>query len=211
MEVKIGVSDSPRELVFTSSQTAAEVEELVTSALSKAGSDVLSLSDDKGRRFLVHTAKISYVEIGVSDVRRVGFGIGAGPGCDGQVLVWQDAFGLRTGRMPRFVRQYADLHGVLLQAARDYVGGAAAGATASGDSSRLTSLQLELERERDAAARLKTRLEERLDITLPPSPPVNVSPGRAEPLPAAFVARIRRDLDGDHALYERARELSRGR
>ena len=78
MEVKIGVSDSPRELVFTSSQTAAEVEELVTSALSKAGSDVLSLSDDKGRRFLVHTAKISYVEIGVSDVRRVGFGIGAG-------------------------------------------------------------------------------------------------------------------------------------
>jgi 3-methyl-2-oxobutanoate hydroxymethyltransferase len=47
-------------------------------------------------------------------------GIGAGPQCDGQVLVWQDAFGLRTGRMPRFVRQYADLHGVLLQAAKDY-------------------------------------------------------------------------------------------
>ncbi|GAA4689018.1 3-methyl-2-oxobutanoate hydroxymethyltransferase [Nocardioides nanhaiensis] len=47
-------------------------------------------------------------------------GIGAGAGCDGQVLVWQDAFGLRTGRMPRFVRQYADLHGTLLQAARDY-------------------------------------------------------------------------------------------
>ena len=79
MEVKIGVSDSPRELVFTSSQTAGEVEELVMSALSKAGSDVLSLTDDKGRRFLVHTSKISYVEIGVSDARRVGFGIGAGP------------------------------------------------------------------------------------------------------------------------------------
>lgn len=47
-------------------------------------------------------------------------GIGAGPDCDGQVLVWQDAFGLRTGRMARFVKQYADLHGVLLQAARDY-------------------------------------------------------------------------------------------
>jgi 3-methyl-2-oxobutanoate hydroxymethyltransferase len=47
-------------------------------------------------------------------------GIGAGPDCDGQVLVWQDAFGLRTGRMPRFVKQYADLHSVLLQAARDY-------------------------------------------------------------------------------------------
>ncbi len=47
-------------------------------------------------------------------------GIGAGPDCDGQVLVWQDAFGLRTGKMARFVKQYADLHGVLLQAARDY-------------------------------------------------------------------------------------------
>ena len=47
-------------------------------------------------------------------------GIGAGPDCDGQVLVWQDAFGLRQGRMARFVKQYADLHAVMLQAARDY-------------------------------------------------------------------------------------------
>ena len=42
--------------------------------------------------------------------------------CDGQVLVWQDAFGLRTGRMPRFVKQYADLHGTLLEAARQFAG-----------------------------------------------------------------------------------------
>ena len=54
-------------------------------------------------------------------------GIGAGAGCDGQVLVWQDAFGLRTGKMPRFVRRYADLHGVLLQAARDYAADVKAG------------------------------------------------------------------------------------
>jgi 3-methyl-2-oxobutanoate hydroxymethyltransferase len=47
-------------------------------------------------------------------------GIGAGVGCDGQVLVWQDAFGLRTGKMARFVKQYADLHGVLLEAARSF-------------------------------------------------------------------------------------------
>lgn len=79
MEVKIGVTDSPRELVLQSSQTPAEVEELVTAAFSKGGSDVLSLTDDKGRRFLVQSAKISYVEIGVADVRRVGFGIAAGP------------------------------------------------------------------------------------------------------------------------------------
>jgi 3-methyl-2-oxobutanoate hydroxymethyltransferase len=47
-------------------------------------------------------------------------GIGAGKECDGQVLVWQDAFGLRAGRMPRFVKQYADLRSVLLEAARAY-------------------------------------------------------------------------------------------
>ena len=47
-------------------------------------------------------------------------GIGAGNGCDGQVLVWQDAFGLRTGKMARFVKQYADVHTVLLDAARAY-------------------------------------------------------------------------------------------
>lgn len=77
MEVKIGVSDSPRELVFNSSQTPEEVEELVTAALSGDGTAVLSLSDDKGRRFLVHTSRIAYIEIGAADVRRVGFGIAA--------------------------------------------------------------------------------------------------------------------------------------
>jgi 3-methyl-2-oxobutanoate hydroxymethyltransferase len=54
-------------------------------------------------------------------------GIGAGPDCDGQVLVWQDAFGMRTGKMARFVKQYADLHGVLLEAAREYAADVRAG------------------------------------------------------------------------------------
>ena len=76
MEVKIGVTDSPRELVLSSAQTPAEVEELVAVAL-RDGSNLLSLSDERGRRFLIHTAKIAYVEIGVADGRRVGFGIGA--------------------------------------------------------------------------------------------------------------------------------------
>jgi 3-methyl-2-oxobutanoate hydroxymethyltransferase len=54
-------------------------------------------------------------------------GIGAGPHCDAQVLVWQDMAGLRTGRLPRFVKQYADLHGVLLEAAQAYAADVAAG------------------------------------------------------------------------------------
>jgi 3-methyl-2-oxobutanoate hydroxymethyltransferase len=47
-------------------------------------------------------------------------GIGAGPDTDAQVLVWQDMAGLRTGRTPRFVKQYADLAGTLSQATRDF-------------------------------------------------------------------------------------------
>ena len=54
-------------------------------------------------------------------------GIGAGVNCDAQVLVWTDMAGLRTGRMPRFVKQYADLHGILLKAAQDYAADVTAG------------------------------------------------------------------------------------
>jgi 3-methyl-2-oxobutanoate hydroxymethyltransferase len=47
-------------------------------------------------------------------------GIGGGNGCDGQVLVWQDAFGLRTGKLAKFVKKYADLHSILSEGARQY-------------------------------------------------------------------------------------------
>ena len=47
-------------------------------------------------------------------------GIGAGPDTDAQVLVWQDMAGLRGGTPPRFVKRYADLRGVLSQAAAAY-------------------------------------------------------------------------------------------
>src|SRR6185312_4393087 len=47
-------------------------------------------------------------------------GVGAGPHVDGQLLVWTDWAGLTTGRIPRFVKQYADLRGVLSDAARAY-------------------------------------------------------------------------------------------
>jgi 3-methyl-2-oxobutanoate hydroxymethyltransferase len=48
-------------------------------------------------------------------------GIGAGPNCDAQVLVWQDMAGLRRGRIQRFVKQYADLAKILGDAAAAYV------------------------------------------------------------------------------------------
>lgn len=47
-------------------------------------------------------------------------GIGAGPDCDAQVLVWSDMAGMNRGRKPRFVKPYADLGAILLDAARAY-------------------------------------------------------------------------------------------
>jgi 3-methyl-2-oxobutanoate hydroxymethyltransferase len=47
-------------------------------------------------------------------------GIGAGADCDAQVLVWTDMAGMTAGRVPSFVKQYADLRGVLGEAARAY-------------------------------------------------------------------------------------------
>jgi len=47
-------------------------------------------------------------------------GIGAGGGCDGQVLVLYDALGLNPGFTPRFLRRFADLHGEALQGVKRY-------------------------------------------------------------------------------------------
>ena len=47
-------------------------------------------------------------------------GIGAGVDCDAQVLVWTDMAGLNGGRMPKFVKKYADLRGELLRATREF-------------------------------------------------------------------------------------------
>jgi 3-methyl-2-oxobutanoate hydroxymethyltransferase len=55
-------------------------------------------------------------------------GIGAGRDTDAQVLVWQDMAGLRSGSMPRFVKQYADLRGILSTAAATYASEVASGA-----------------------------------------------------------------------------------
>jgi 3-methyl-2-oxobutanoate hydroxymethyltransferase len=45
-------------------------------------------------------------------------GIGAGPSCDGQVLVVHDLLGMLPGPVPKFVRRYADLHATASEAIR---------------------------------------------------------------------------------------------
>ena len=47
-------------------------------------------------------------------------GIGAGKYCDGQVLVYQDMLGYNDGFVPKFVKQYANLHSIMLQAFKEY-------------------------------------------------------------------------------------------
>ena len=49
-------------------------------------------------------------------------GIGAGAGCDGQVLVVHDMLGMNKGFRPKFLRQYADLHTAMTDAIGRYVG-----------------------------------------------------------------------------------------
>ncbi|MEU9863264.1 DUF3107 domain-containing protein [Streptomyces sp. NPDC059875] len=73
MEVKIGVQHAPREIVLESGQSAEEVERAVADALA-GKAQLLSLTDEKGRKVLVPAEKIAYVEIGEPAVRRVGFG-----------------------------------------------------------------------------------------------------------------------------------------
>ncbi|HNM34603.1 MAG TPA: 3-methyl-2-oxobutanoate hydroxymethyltransferase, partial [Chitinophagaceae bacterium] len=48
-------------------------------------------------------------------------GIGAGPYCDGQVLVMHDMLGINTEFKPRFLRQYASLHDITFNAVQQYI------------------------------------------------------------------------------------------
>lgn len=72
MEVKIGVADSPRELVLSSALSPDEIEKLVSDAL-RHDEGVLTLVDEKGRRVVVPVTRIAYVDIAPADTRRVGF------------------------------------------------------------------------------------------------------------------------------------------
>ena len=72
MDVRIGIVNSPRGLSFESAQTAAELEQLVAGAIA-SGEGHIALTDDKGRRFLVPTVGIAYIELGSDQSRRVGF------------------------------------------------------------------------------------------------------------------------------------------
>lgn len=73
MEVKIGVQHANRELVLESEQSPEEVEKAVADALG-GKSNLLQLTDEKGRKVLIPADRLAYVEIGEVSIRKVGFG-----------------------------------------------------------------------------------------------------------------------------------------
>ncbi|WP_368499368.1 DUF3107 domain-containing protein [Herbiconiux sp. A18JL235] len=72
MDIRIGIANSPRELSFESNQTPAEIEQTVAAALASAGTHI-SLTDNKGKVYVVPVGALAYVEIGSEESRRVGF------------------------------------------------------------------------------------------------------------------------------------------
>jgi hypothetical protein len=73
VEVRIGVQHAHRELMLESEQSSDEVQQLVAKAMSGEES-LLVLVDERGRRIVVPSDKLAFVEIGEESARRVGFG-----------------------------------------------------------------------------------------------------------------------------------------
>lgn len=91
----------------------AEAEKLVADAkaLDEAGCFCIVLEKVPAKLAAKVTAEVSCATIG----------IGAGPDCDGQVLVYADMLGMNRGFKPKFLRQYADLYEVMTSAIKRYV------------------------------------------------------------------------------------------
>lgn len=72
MDIKIGFSDSPRELLITTDAKQDEVAQQIAEALDDDAA-TLQLTNDKGVRYIVRARQIAYIELGTSTQRSVGF------------------------------------------------------------------------------------------------------------------------------------------
>ncbi|MBB2913532.1 hypothetical protein FHS43_004836 [Streptosporangium becharense] len=73
MEIKIGVRSVHRELIVETDLTAEEIENALGAALS-SNTGVFTIDDANGRRIIVPTASLGFIEIGEEEPRAVGFG-----------------------------------------------------------------------------------------------------------------------------------------
>ena len=72
MEIKIGITNIAREVTFETDATPDTVRGQIEQAVADNAA-LLTLSDTKGRQYLVSTESISYVELGAEAGRKVGF------------------------------------------------------------------------------------------------------------------------------------------
>lgn len=72
MEVRIGVSEVPREVTLRTEASADDLIERLAKAV--ADNSLFEIKDEQGRRVLVPAAKVAYLDLGSPDVRAVGFG-----------------------------------------------------------------------------------------------------------------------------------------
>jgi hypothetical protein len=73
VEVKIGVQNVAREIIFETEASADEVTKAVSAAIEKG--TALTLTGEKGRQLLVPAGVLGYVQIGETEKRGVGFGV----------------------------------------------------------------------------------------------------------------------------------------
>jgi hypothetical protein len=72
VEIRIGVANNPREIVFESKLDAEKVAKLVETSFANKD-QILKFEDERGRTIMVPASQIAYLEIGAEEVRRVGF------------------------------------------------------------------------------------------------------------------------------------------
>jgi 3-methyl-2-oxobutanoate hydroxymethyltransferase len=84
-------------------------------------------------------------------------GIGAGPWCDGQILVFHDMVGCKGGYLPKFVKPYADLHGLIMTAVTAYRDDVRSGAFPDDDHSYHLKPEVARSLAGSAAGRIKTK------------------------------------------------------
>jgi 3-methyl-2-oxobutanoate hydroxymethyltransferase len=82
--------------------------------------DALALSDAGVFSIVLEGVPDALATLITEEVPVPTIGIGAGPHCDGQVLVFHDVLGLHDGRLPRFVRKYAELGEVAVGALEEF-------------------------------------------------------------------------------------------
>jgi 3-methyl-2-oxobutanoate hydroxymethyltransferase len=94
-------------------KTLAAAEQLMADAQAVETAGAFSL--------VLESIPAEVAELITGELKIPTIGIGAGPHCDGQVLVWHDLVGLSFGVQPRFARRYADMRRMLEQAVGGFV------------------------------------------------------------------------------------------